>query len=350
MKDSLPIFAEALNVVYQTLRSENSTIGLISTHLEEMKGEILKSVAARDEAKSAEEEKWKQEIQRSITTITERVSQNQQPIFSYANAAKAGASNTPGPAPVRVITLLSGVDEQRPQEEFLREKKAVGQILKGKGVIPVNIRQSRKGNIVIELASSGDKETAKETFKLKDIRYNDADEREVPLFFRGLQGKTEDEGKQLESELRESNPELSDAKFVWIKRKNRDGKETFVPKILAGRTLAQKLLSGYRVTNSERYDSYRVSLWKVSPLTCGKCLQRAHTAAKCTAMEPACRSCGESHEGGCTNVVSCTWCKKEGKPDCNHPAKPQECPTWKGWADAANRDLAKFVGWTPNDD
>jgi hypothetical protein len=247
------------------------------------------------------------------------------------------------------LTVTTSLGSRKPEAEFLEEKKGLGQLLKGKSIPVVHIRQSNKGNAVIEFPSVGDKEKAKAALKESAKHFSDQDDRQVPLFLQGLSVGDKDAGAATEERLKEQNPSLANVTFVWLERKSKRGGYHYVPKLLTPRTSALTLLREGRVTCDVTYDSYRVRLWKVSPLTCAKCLQKGHVAAKCEAPKATCRNCGLAHDPGtCDKQTSCNWCKGESKADVNHPAHPQECPTWKEWARVANSEMEKFVGWNNN--
>jgi hypothetical protein len=256
------------------------------------------------------------------------------PAPSFAQVAQRLPLLPTPEAPQKQHTLtVTYNSEITTQEQFEKAKQEIGGKITKAGVRPKQIRRSRKGNIVIDLHTHQDKTRTKEN--LSDYKIHDEDTREIALHIRGL---TTNNKEETEEQLKKENTELSDCKFIWLERKNRNTQQQHhIPKLIIPKNKAASLLKNNRIYNSQQYKTHTLELWTLTPHICHNCLEDNHSKQHCK-NKTKCRNCGTDHEeGNCDGHLFCTWCKKDG-----HAASPQ-CPTFMKKKEEMNTQLQQEI-------
>jgi hypothetical protein len=224
----------------------------------------------------------------------------------------------------------------------------------------VGIRQSSRGNAVLEFTSGSDKDEAKALLKEQYPAHKIRDplDRKVAVWV--LHATAPDDNSreakeasaaQLEEDLRIFNPALKTGEWsaTWV------GQHRPKLRLLAPATVIVRLLKeGYVFTEGIRHP---IKLMPPLPTRCRKCLRFGCHSERCR-NKAACPHCAEDHgDAECpvkddNSKKSCAACKHyqlrdELEFEFSHGALDSHCPAWNEEKERLAREQTEML-WTLN--
>ena len=291
-----------------------------------------------------------QNVDEKLETLSKKLLEKITPLYSkVASTGKPFETSKPRQGAKQKCHQLTVLTPTKlTEEEFNNSfKQDIGKILTTQAKLHhVVIRKSIAGNAVITFSCEANKKIAKAQLQHLKWKINDQDDREIPIFVKGLSAKKQDQ-ESIETDLFESNPTLgkekNNIKIRWMERKKND-RTFYVPKLLVKKTLAKQLLDDERIYSNITYNSYLVTLWKLRATNCYKCLSDKHNAFNCTSETSKCKKCsGTGHKDfDCKSKEKCQICFDLGL-NHEHTCEHNQCPTLIQRSEKMNEELNKLV-------
>ena len=276
-----------------------------------------------------------------IHTTNDIITKNNRPTsVSYASLIRDGqpfdCTSPPPKEPERFFfSVTLSLDGRRMSEEaFGKVKKELCSILTPSTKnIRVSLRQSAKGNAVLEFPTKKEMDEAKYLLKGNN-KYNniyDEGDRKVSMWLKNFPYNKNVNLEEVKDTMILLNDVLKDKNFdlAWI---GRDDSKKRLKVTIPIRSYQALRKTKYIYLEMERFP---IVLLNPLPYRCFHCLQFHRPDGNCTHLG-ACGNCGENHPASaCTsNTSKCTACKhypfeNPDQVDMCHRVFDRSCPAWK---------------------